>query len=101
MDLIRISTAMKVLERILDHLSELQDKDQDKLLELIRAGFRSYSLPTEMIDAGRIPEEIKGILKEITPEWICDAIANDDLSSWCSSIQRDLTLALAGQKLME
>ena len=101
MELIRISTAMKVLEKILENLSQLQDKDLDKLLELIRAGFRRYTLPIEMVKAERIPEELTAIVKTITPEWICDAIAMDELNNWCAAVQRDITLALAGQKMSE
>lgn len=101
MDLIRISTAMKILEKILDNLSQLRNEDLDNLLKLIRAGFRRYALPTELIEAGKAPEEIQEIIKVITPEWICDAIVQDELSSWCKMVQRDLTLLLAGQKMAE
>ena len=98
-DIITINTAMRCLERDLDNLSALQDRDQDKLMKLIRAQFERHSLDTELLGEGKMNEELQSILEMITPERICRAVAMDELGAWCRMIRTDITLALAGSKL--
>lgn len=98
-EIITISTAMRCLERDLDNLSELEDRDLDKLLKLIRAQFNRHALHTELIRDGKMSQEMEDILDTITPERICKAVAMDELGAWCRMIRTDITLALLGEKL--
>lgn len=98
-ELITINTAMRCLERILGDLPVLQDRDQDRMLKLIRAQFERHSLDTELIGEGKMTEELQSILDTITPERICRAVAMDELGAWCRMIRTDITLALLGEKL--
>lgn len=100
-ELISVDTAIRVLERVLDNLSDLQNQDLDKLLLLIRARFLRYTLPIQMMEANQLSEELDDLLQQITPEKICKAVAMDELSSWCEWTRNDIMLALAGLKMKE
>lgn len=100
-ELISVDTAIKVLERILDNLSDLQNRDLNKLLMLIRARFLRYTLPIQMVEADQITEELDDLLQQITPERICHAVAMDELGAWCRTTRNEILLAIAGMKLEE
>ena len=100
-ELISVDTAIRVLERVLDNLSDLQNQDLDKLLLLIRARFLRYTLSIQMMEADQISEERDDLLQQITPERICHAVAMDELGAWCRMTRNEILLAIAGMKLEE
>lgn len=100
-EIITISTAMRCLEKALDNLSALQNKDQTNLMKLIRASFVRHSLPSQMMEQEKATEELVEILNTINPQRICAAAAMDELGSWCKMIRNDITMAMAGIKLQE
>lgn len=100
MEIISIGTAMAVLKKIFEHLSDALDEGEiERLLKLIRARFQRMQLLAEMVENREIKQELEDALNSITPERICAAVAMDELGSWCAMIRNDITLALKGARI--